>query len=114
MTIGMRQLYADYVHKANIDDDVKVLVIKGAGPNIGAGGDLPEQAEMLADDGKDVNLLPEFSIDDPSVKYPPKGSYRVLPQISAGAASGRVNLPASPHGGSATAPLYCHHAIFAV
>lgn len=78
MTIGMRQLYADIVHKANIDDDVKVLVIKGSGPNIGAGGDLPEQADMLSADNEDVNLLPEFSINDPDVKYPPKDSYRFL------------------------------------
>lgn len=78
MTIGMRQLYADMVFNANIDDDVKVLVIKGAGPNIGAGGDLPEQADMLSEGDEEVNLLPEFGIDEPDVKYPPKNSYRFL------------------------------------
>ena len=78
-TIGMRQLYADYVLKANIDDDVKVLVIRGEGEHLGAGGDLPEQAEMLSESaGPDTSLLPEFSINDPDVKYPPKGSYRFL------------------------------------
>lgn len=30
-TTGMRQLYADLVFKANVDDDVKVLVIRGEG-----------------------------------------------------------------------------------
>jgi enoyl-CoA hydratase/carnithine racemase len=77
-TIGMRQLYADLVHKANIDDDVKVLVIRGEGDNFGGGGDLPEQAEMLSQSDEDVSLLPEFGINDPSVKYPPKNSYRFL------------------------------------
>ena len=79
MTIGMRQLYADYCHMANIDDDVKVLVIKGEGKNTGAGGDLPEQADMLSANSGDVSLLPEFSIsDDEDVKYPPKNTYRFL------------------------------------
>ena len=77
-TIGMRQLYADLVHKANIDDDVKVLVIRGEGDNFGGGGDLPEQAEMLSQSDEDVSLLPEFGINDSSVKYPPKNSYRFL------------------------------------
>lgn len=78
MTAGMRQVYADLVFKANIDDEVKVLVIRGAGDHIGAGGDLPEQAEMLSEQAGDVSLLHEFGIDDPSVKYPPKDSFRFL------------------------------------
>ena len=77
-TIGMRQVYADLVHKANIDDDVKVLVIRGEGDNFGGGGDLPEQSEMLSQSGEDISLLPEFGINDPSVKYPPRNSYRFL------------------------------------
>ena len=77
-TIGMRLLYADYVHKANIDDDVKVLVLRGAGDNIGAGGDLPEQSAMLSEGTEDVSLLHEFQIYDEDVKYPPKNSYRFL------------------------------------
>ena len=78
MTAGMRQLYADLVFKANIDDDVKVLVIRGEGNDVGAGGDLPEQADMLSATTKDVSLLHEFGIDDPDVKYPPKDSFRFL------------------------------------
>lgn len=77
-TAGMRQVYAEYIFKANIDDDVKVLVIRGAGDHIGAGGDLPEQAEMLSATNKDVSLLHEFGIDDPDVKYPPKDTFRFL------------------------------------
>lgn len=77
-TIGMRQLYADLVHKANIDDDVKVLVIRGEGKNFGAGGDLPEQDEMLSSSDEDVSLLHEFGINDEDVRYPPKKSYRFL------------------------------------
>ena len=82
-TIGMRQNYADLVFKANVDDDVKVLVIRGAGANIGAGGDLPEQAEMLSETaGKDTSLLQEFGINDPDVKYPPKDTYRFLHSLT--------------------------------
>ncbi|HEY8384939.1 MAG TPA: enoyl-CoA hydratase/isomerase family protein [Porticoccaceae bacterium] len=77
-TIGMRQLYADYVFQANIDDDVKVLVIRGEGDSFGGGGDLPEQAEMLSETDEDVSLLHEFAIKDPDVKYPPKKSFRFL------------------------------------
>jgi enoyl-CoA hydratase len=78
MTVGMRQHYADLVFKASIDDEVKVLVIRGAGAHIGAGGDLPEQAEMLSESHEDVSLLHEFGIDDPDVKYPPKDTFRFL------------------------------------
>jgi len=75
---GMRQVYADLVLKANIDDDVKVLVIRGEGDNFGSGGDLAEQADMLSESGEDVDLTWEFGINDPDVKYPPKNSYRFL------------------------------------
>jgi enoyl-CoA hydratase/carnithine racemase len=78
MTAGMRQVYADLIFKANIDDDVKVLVIRGEGDHLGAGGDLPEQADMLSATSKDVSMLHEFGINDPDVKYPPKDSFRFL------------------------------------
>lgn len=78
-TIGMRQVYADLVHQANIDDDVKVLVLRGEGKHFGAGGDLPEQDEMLSASDEDVSLLHEFGISNKEdVKYPPKNSYRFL------------------------------------
>ena len=56
MNAGMRQLYADLVLKANIDDDVKVLVIRGEGENFGSGGDLSEQADMLSESDEDIDL----------------------------------------------------------
>lgn len=81
-TIAARQRYADLIHRANIDDDVKVLVIRGVGNNLGGGADLPEQEAMLADDGE-YSLLHEFRIkDDEGIKYPPKGSYRYLAQLT--------------------------------
>src|ERR1043165_5154014 len=62
-TAGMRQVFADLVFQADIDDDVKVRVIRGEGEHFGSGGDLPEQADMLSSTAKDVSLLPEFGID---------------------------------------------------
>ena len=53
-TLGMRQNYADLIHKCNIDDDVKVLVIRGEGENFGCGGDLPEQGDMLSNPGMSI------------------------------------------------------------
>jgi enoyl-CoA hydratase/carnithine racemase len=75
--IGMRQNYADLIHKANADDEVKVLVIRGEGKHFGGGGDLPEQSDMLSAEGG-KSLLPELSIDDPDVKYPSKDKFRYL------------------------------------
>jgi enoyl-CoA hydratase/carnithine racemase len=77
-TIAARLRYADLIHRANVDDDVKVLLIRGVGNHLGAGADLPEQEEMLNDDGE-YSLLHEFRIGEhEDVKYPPKGSYRYL------------------------------------
>ena len=74
--IGMRQNYAEMIHKANVDDEVKVLIIRGEGKDFGGGGDLPEQRDMLENPG--TPLLHELAIDDPDVRYPPGGSYRYL------------------------------------
>jgi enoyl-CoA hydratase/carnithine racemase len=80
-TIAARLRYSDLIHRANIDDDVKVLVIRGVGNNLGGGADLPEQEEMLVSDGE-YSLLHEFRIgEDEDVKYPPKGTYRYLAQL---------------------------------
>ncbi|MCV7216369.1 enoyl-CoA hydratase/isomerase family protein [Mycobacterium crocinum] len=75
-TMGMRQNFADMIHKCNVDDDVKVVVIRGEGNDFGSGGDLPEQREMLENPG--TPLLHELSINDENVKYPPGDSYRYL------------------------------------
>ncbi len=81
-TIAARLRYADLIHRANVDDEVKVLVIRGAGNNLGAGADLPEQEEMLNDDGE-YSLLHEFRIgENENIKYPPKGSFRYLGQLN--------------------------------
>ena len=79
-TLGMRQNYADLIHKCNVDDDVKVVVIRGEGEDFGSGGDLPEQRDMLENPG--MPLLHELAINDDDVKYPPGGSYRYLSTVT--------------------------------
>jgi enoyl-CoA hydratase len=80
-TIAARLRYSDIIHRANVDDDVKVLVIRGVGNNLGGGADLPEQEDMIASEDE-YSLLHEFRIGaDEDVKYPPKGSYRYLAQL---------------------------------
>ncbi len=76
MTIEAQHRYADLVHQANIDDDVKVLVIRANGPNLGSGADLPELMDIMAGRGdlemRDIVRIPE----DADVEYPPGGTYR--------------------------------------
>jgi enoyl-CoA hydratase/carnithine racemase len=84
-TIAARHRFADLVHRANVDDDVKVLVIRGVGTHFGSGADLPEQAAMYSEDPEhaDISLLSEFRIgDDEDIKYPPKDSYRFLASLT--------------------------------
>ncbi len=92
MSIAMRLRYSDLIHRANVDDDVKVLIIRGNGKHFGGGGDLPEQADMLSSDSK-PSLLREFRIaEDEGVKYPPGDSYRYLASL--------VQLYANPNFGN--------------
>jgi enoyl-CoA hydratase len=80
-TVGMRLLYGDLIHRANVDDDVKVLVVRGSGDHFGTGGDLDEQNSAYADnvsEAEKTSLLHEFEIDDPDVKYPAKDSFRYI------------------------------------
>jgi enoyl-CoA hydratase len=77
-----RLRYSKLIHRANVDDDVKVLVIRGNGDHFGSGGDLPEQADMLSETNMDVSMLREFEIGEDEVKYPPKGSYRFLASLT--------------------------------
>ncbi len=80
MSIDMRLRYSDLIHRANVDDEVKVLVIRGNGKHLGGGGDLPEQADMLG--VNKPSLLREFRIrEDEGVKYPPGDSYRYLASL---------------------------------
>ena len=52
MTIAARHRFSDLVHRANVDDDVKVLVIRGVGDHFGTGDDLPEMADLFSDTRK--------------------------------------------------------------
>src|ERR1700760_2694817 len=61
-TIAARLRYSQLIHRANVDDDVKVLVIRGVGDHLGGGADLPEQSEMLSETAE-VSLLREFQIE---------------------------------------------------
>jgi enoyl-CoA hydratase/carnithine racemase len=76
MTIDAQHRYADLIHQASIDDDVKVLVIRANGPNLGSGADLPELMDIMAG-RSDVSMNHAVRIpEDADVNYPPSGSYR--------------------------------------
>ncbi|MCX7865276.1 MAG: enoyl-CoA hydratase/isomerase family protein, partial [Novosphingobium sp.] len=81
ITIAARHRFADIIHRANVDDEVKVLVIRGIGDNFGTGDDLPEMADLFSE--RDIPWLHDFRIgEDEGVKYPPKGSYRHLAAVT--------------------------------
>jgi enoyl-CoA hydratase/carnithine racemase len=44
-TSAARLRYADLLRGASVDNDVKVVVIRGVGDNLGSGADLPEFME---------------------------------------------------------------------
>ena len=91
-TIAARQRYADLVLRANVDDDVKVLVIRGVGEHFGSGADLPEMAGMFNGD-EDYSVPPEFGIGpDEGVRYPPRDSYRYIAQVTNLYADARFGL----------------------
>jgi enoyl-CoA hydratase/carnithine racemase len=70
-TSAARLRYADLLRGATVDDDVKVVVIRGVGDDLGSGADLPD---FLA--GTEEDRLAELRVDDPTVTYPPKESFR--------------------------------------
>src|SRR5215203_1096007 len=76
MTVDAQHRYADLVRQAGLDDDVKVLVIRANGPNLGSGADLPELMDIMRGRGdvpmRDIVRVPE----DADVEYPPGGTYR--------------------------------------
>lgn len=74
-TIAARLRYSDLLYQAGVDDQVKVLVIRGAGENLGSGADLPEFMEVQNDEDQSRRLS-EFRMAPGDVKYPPKGSFR--------------------------------------
>jgi enoyl-CoA hydratase len=74
-TIAARLRYAELLHRAGIDDEVKVLVVRGAGDDLGSGADLNEvmRVQNSADQGP---RLAEYRVDADEVRYPPEGSLR--------------------------------------
>ena len=71
-TAAARLRYSDLLYQAGVDDQVKVLVIRGVGDDLGSGADLPEFMEMQNDEDEGPRLS-EFRIAPGEVKYPPKG-----------------------------------------
>jgi len=74
-TIAARLRYAHLLDQANVDDDVKVLVIRGSGDDFGSGADLPELATLMAQSA-DAALREELQLGEADVTYPPRRSYR--------------------------------------
>jgi enoyl-CoA hydratase/carnithine racemase len=74
-TIAARLRYAELLHRAGIDDDVKVLVVRGAGDDLGSGADLTE-AMRVRDSTDQAARLAEYRIGADEVRYPPDGSFR--------------------------------------
>src|SRR5579884_4033741 len=65
---------------ATVDDDVKVVVIRGVGDDFGSGADLPEFME--GQDSPEFRLA-ELRLENQGIRYPPKGSFRHGATISA-------------------------------
>ena len=73
-TIGARRRYGDLIFKASLDDDVKVLVIRGVGDDLGSGADLDE---LMAKRRGGEALREEFGLDeDDDVTLPPGRNFR--------------------------------------
>jgi enoyl-CoA hydratase len=70
-TSAMKLRYGELIRQADIDDDVKVVVVRGIGDHLGTGADLPDVMRILGG-----NPLEEFGLEDEDLKYPPKGSFR--------------------------------------
>src|SRR5262249_38446624 len=87
-TIAARRRYAELLQRANIDDDVKVLVIRGAGDDLGSGADIPEVMEAMTAP-TDGPLLREWGLEEGDVRYPPPGSLRRGAQLSSWYANGQ-------------------------
>ena len=63
-TSAARLRYADLLRAATVDNDVKVVVIRGVGDNLGSGADLPEFME--GNDDPDLRLA-ELRLEDDGV-----------------------------------------------
>jgi len=74
-TTAARLRYGDLIHRASVDDEVKVLVVRGAGDDFGSGADLPEFLRVQNDPSQGPRLA-EYKIGADEVRYPPKNSFR--------------------------------------
>src|ERR1700704_456010 len=63
-TSAARLRYADLLRAATVDNDVKVVLIRGVGDNLGSGADLPEFME--GNDNTDLRLA-ELRLEDDGV-----------------------------------------------
>ncbi|HVY09966.1 MAG TPA: enoyl-CoA hydratase/isomerase family protein [Mycobacteriales bacterium] len=73
-TIGARKRYGDLIFKASLDDDVKVLVVRGVGDHLGTGADLDE---LMAKRKGGVAMQEEFGVtDEDDVTMPGRHNYR--------------------------------------
>lgn len=73
-TIGARRRYGDLLFKASIDDDVKVLVVRGVGDHLGTGADLDE---LMAKQEAGTAAYEEFGLtEDDDVSMPGPRSFR--------------------------------------
>src|SRR5258707_7895153 len=92
-TSDARLRYADVLRAASVDNDVKVVVIRGVGDNLGSGADLPEFMDGVDEPEK---RLRELKVEGLDVNYPPKRTFRNGTTISAWYASaqaGKRQLP---------------------
>lgn len=81
-TIEARLRYAELLHRVNIDDEVKVLVVRGAGNDLGSGVDLPEFMEVYGS-SEDGPRLREYQLsENDDVQLPPQDSFRNGAQIA--------------------------------
>jgi enoyl-CoA hydratase/carnithine racemase len=71
-TSAMRLRYGELLRQADIDNDVKVVIVRGTGDHLGTGADLPDTMRIL-----NGNPLEEFGLqDEADLEYPPKGTFR--------------------------------------
>lgn len=75
-TAAARSRFAALLHRANVDDEVKVLVIRGVGDDLGSGADIAETMEMHAAPTAGPLLAEQGIGEEDGVRYPPRGSYR--------------------------------------
>ena len=69
------------IHRANVDDDVKVLIVRGVGNNLGGGATCPNKEAMLTGGERQPPAPGIRPPADDDVTYPPTDSFRGGGQI---------------------------------